>query len=97
MAKISFKVKPVREIMPDNSDSGVHILYVPNLDRKHCDMGAFRSHPKYGGWANSDMFKGILARIRKEFAPFGWIRTDAIPANVSVDRSGFLWVVTVDV
>lgn len=97
MAKISFKVKPVRELMPDDSDTGVHIIYVPKLDRKHCDMNAFRSHPKYGGFANSTLFPAMLARIRTGFAPHGYIRTDAIPNGVTIDRTGFLWVIEVEV
>ncbi len=97
MAKITFKTRPVAEIMPDNSDSGVHIIYVPKLDRKHCDMPAFRSHRKYGGFANSTLFPSILARIAKEFAPWGHIRTDAIPDGVTIDRSKFLWSVTLEV
>ena len=97
MARITFRTKPVAEIMPDNSDTGVFIVYVPEITRKHCDMPAFRSHPKHGGFANSTLFPSILKRVRKDFAPYGHIRTDAIPANVKIDRSGFLWTVTVDV
>lgn len=96
MAKITFKTRPVAEIMPDNSDTGVHIIYLPKLDRKHCDMHAFRTHRKYGGFANSTLFPAMLARISKEFAPHGHIRTDAIPDGVQIDRSGFLWTVTLE-
>lgn len=97
MARITFKVKPVKEIMPDDTDSGVHILYVPEFTRKHCDMAAFRTHPKFGGMANSTLFPSVLKRVRKDVAPWGHIRTDAVPLNVTIDRTGFLWSVEVDV
>lgn len=97
MAKITFKTKPVAEIMPDNSDTGVFIIYVPKLERKHCDMSAFRQHSKYGAYANSTLFPAMLARIKRDVAPHGWIKTDNVPANVQIDRTGFLWVVSIDV
>lgn len=59
-------------------------------------MNAFRTHPRYGGLANSDLFPGVLARIRKERLG-DKIRLDAIPEGVGVDTSKFLAVVTIDV
>lgn len=97
MAKITFKCRPVAEIMPDNTDTGVFIIYLPKFERKHCDMHAFRAHKKYGAYANSDLFRSILARISRDIAPFGHIRTDNVPDNVTIDNSGFLWKVEIDV
>ena len=97
MAKITFKVRPVAEIMPDNSDTGIFIIYVPEFKRSHCDMHAFRMHKKYGAYANSDLFTGMLARIRRDIAPFGWIKTDNVPENITIDKSRFLWKIEVEV
>jgi hypothetical protein len=68
---------------------------IPTLTRSHCDMAAFRKHPRYGGIANSDLFANALAKIKRDLD--GNIRLDRIPNNVTVDDSGFLCAVTVEV
>jgi hypothetical protein len=71
-------------------------IQVPTLARRHCNMPAFRKHPKFGGLANSDLFPNILARIRRDVTQAGgYIRLDRLPPNVTVDCSGFLAVVTI--
>ena len=69
---------------------------VPVLTRSHCDITAFRSHPKFGGLANSDLFPNVLARIKRDRLGER-IRLDKIPDGVTIDTSSFLAVVTVDV
>jgi hypothetical protein len=97
MAKIEFKSK-IRTMHSAGGEELYRYIDVPALDRKHCDMAAFRNHPKYGGYANSDLFKGMLSHIRKGmFGDGGKLRLDAIPAGVTVDASGFLAVVFFDV
>ncbi len=97
MAQIQFKGK-VKHVRYADGSHAFDYIAIPELDRKHCDMAAFRSHPKYGGFANSDMFKGILSRIKVQ--KFGSLTTmlklNAIPEGVNVDTSGFLAVVTFD-
>lgn len=92
MAKIEFKGK-VRSMYNMDDTLVYQYISVPELDRKHCDMHAFRAHPKYGPYANSDLFKGMLRHIRT--ATFGRdiVRLDAIPAGVTIDTSGFLAVI----
>lgn len=99
MATITFKAKAVREIFLDatREPTGAFIIQAPRFTRKHCDMPAFRKHGRFGGFANSDLFPNVLERIRRDTFPHGHIRTDAIPANVKIDLSGFLAVVTVEV
>ncbi len=77
-----------------------HDVQVPVLARRHCDMSAFRKHPKYGSLANSDLFAGILKRIRRDTIGGEYqesIRLDRVPANVTIDESGFLAEVTITV
>jgi hypothetical protein len=94
MAKITFKAK-VQEMDPFLG--GYQYVTVPKLERRHCDMHAFRIHPKFGSYANSDLFPNILARQREAlFGSNGRLRLDAIPENVTVDTSGFLAVVTIE-
>lgn len=95
MATITFRAKAHAVESPDGSTAYI-MIDVPTFKRSHCDMDAFRRHARYGGLANSDLFQNALARIRRDMAPAGFIRTDRLPANVSVDLSGFLALVTID-
>lgn len=96
MAQISFRAKVETLRYVDNTVASVRIK-VPELKRSHCDMAAFRVHPKYGSYANSDLFPAILKRIRAEKFGGDYLKMDRIPEGVSVDQSGFLATVTVDV
>lgn len=101
MATIQFKAK-VKTI--GTGADACRYIAVPILTRSHCDMPAFRAHPKYGAIANSDIFAGALAGIRagllsvKDFRRGGiGMRLDRLPENVTVNESGFLARVTVTV
>jgi len=100
MAKIEFKAK-VESVYHVEGGLAYQIIRVPIFDRKHCDMQAFRFHKQYGGIANSKLFPNALARIRrdkfgvKDYNPH--IRLDQLPEGVSVDTSGFLAIVSIDV
>ena len=97
MARIEFKGKVKTMHYADDTVAYTY-LDVPSLDRKHCDMSAFRSHPKYGAYANSDLFLGMLNRIKvATFGESSRLKLDAIPEGVTVDTSGFLAVVSFDV
>jgi|GEM_PF-3316346 len=97
MPEISFKAKVIEVYTPDG-DLARRQIQTPQFQRRHCEMNAFRTHRKYGGFANSDLFPGILARIRKDlFGPSGILDLGNIPENVSVDGSGFLATVTIEV
>lgn len=94
-AIITFKGKVETLRYVDGSIASVRIK-VPTLERRHCDMAAFRQHPKYGSYANSDLFPNMLARIKNERLG-EFIKLDAIPEGVTVDQGGFLAVVRVTV
>lgn len=96
MAKITFKGKLQTMYSADDTVAYQYIT-VPAFARSHCDMRAFRVHPKYGSYANSDLFTSILARIRKEIFNTGILKLNAVPNIVSVDSSKFLTVVTFEV
>jgi hypothetical protein len=98
MAKITIRAK-VQDMIYYGSDIvAFHNVQIPKLDRKHCDMNAFRTHVKYGAYANSDLFKNMLLAIRKQtFGSDGVLKLNALPEGVTVDTSGFLAVVTFDV
>ena len=96
MARIQFKAK-IQTIYNTDDTPAYDYIQVPELDRKHCDMHAFRQHKKYGAYANSDLFKGMLKRIRSDIFQGRPLKLDAIPNNVTVDTSGFLAVVTIEV
>lgn len=96
MAQIQFKGKVRRMVNMDGSLAWEYIP-VPVFRSIHADMQAFRVHPKFGFIANSDLFPGVLAKIKADKFPNGNLRMDRVPEGVTVDRSGFLAVVTVEV
>lgn len=95
-ATIEFKAK-AHNVLDSMGTPAYVMIDVPELKRNHCDMSAFRKHPRYGGLANSDLFGNALKRIKSDVAPAGFIRTDRLPTNVTVDMSGFLAKVTITV
>ena len=87
MATITFKMK----IAPEET-----IVIAPAFKHSHCNMQEFRNHSKYGAYAKSNLFLSLLARVRRDlFGSCGIIRLDNLPKNVTIDRSGFLAVVTI--
>lgn len=96
MATITFKAK-IRTVYNVDDTPAFDDITVPQLQRRHCDMPSWRKHPKFGGLANSDLLPNILTRIRRDIAPNGTIRLDRLPDNVTVDASGFLAIVTIEV
>ena len=95
MATIQFKAKP-ETIYNMDGTVAYRRVKVPTLARSHCDMHAFRSHKKYGSYANSDLFPGMLKRIKAERTG-GYIRLDRVPDGVTVDVSGYLACVSFEV
>jgi len=96
MATIEFKGKVQQMFFVDGSLSYEYIA-VPELKRAHCDMAAFRTHPKYRSYANSDMFSGMLKRIKSATFKGGMLKLGELPECVKVDTSKFLAVVTITV
>lgn len=97
-ATISFKTKIKTMYNPDDSEAYRYVT-VPVFKHCHCDMDAMRKHPRYGSFANSDLFLGILAKVRLGIVgKYGnHIKINELPDNISVDDSGFLAVVTITV
>ena len=97
MATIKFKAK-IRDVYNVDDSLAFRTIAVPTLRRTHCDMAAFRSHPKYGSYANSDLFPAMLERLaRDRLGVRDWsrdVRLDRLPQGVTVNESGFLAVVS---
>ena len=96
MATIRFRGKARTARYPDNSVAW-QFIQVPQLGTRHCDMAEFRTHPKYGGLANSDLFPGVLRKLRDLLFPSGYVRLDQIPDCVTIDTTGYLAEVEVTV
>ena len=96
MATIRFRGLPRKVYNMDETVAYMDIQ-VPVFHRKHCDMSAFRTHPKYGGLANSDLFDNVLARIRRDVAPGGWWRMDRLPENVKATQEKFFTLFEIEV
>ena len=96
MPNVTFKAK-IRTVYNMDETPAWRDVKVPKLARAHCDIAAFRVHPKYGAYANSDLFPTMLARAVKSIGIGEYIRLDKIPAGVSIDASGFLAHVTISI
>jgi hypothetical protein len=96
MPAITFKAK-VQTVFNMDETEAFRYVKVPAITRSHCDMHAFRTHAKYGSYANSDLFPSLLKRALGDIAKRGMIRLDAIPENCKVDTSGFLAQVTIEI
>lgn len=94
MPTVTFKAKPEAIHNADNT-LAYRRVKVPTLTRRHCDMHAFRSHPKFGPYANSELFANLLAKQLRDRAIGPYIRLDRLPACVSADLSGFLATITI--
>jgi hypothetical protein len=98
MARITFKAKPVKVWEASGETIAFHELRVPVFGRQHCDMAAFRSHRKYGAFANSDMFPAMLARIRRDtFSGRDCFKLESPPAGISIEPGGLLYTVSIEV
>ncbi len=98
MARITFKAKPVKVWEATGETIAFHELRVPVLGRQHCDMNAFRSHPKFGAYANSDLFPAMLSRIRRDsFGGRDWFKLESPPEGVTIERGALLYTVSIEV
>lgn len=82
---------------PVDTQSGRHyaLIRVPRPTRRHVDMVEARRSKKFGPYANSDLFPGMLARALRDAGVGMVLETDRLPPNVRVCLGGFLAVVTV--
>jgi hypothetical protein len=87
---ISFRAKVEEMIYAGRDMPEYRYVRVPQIKKTHCDMSYFRNHPKFGSYANSDMFQNMLKRHVPALAAGSMIRLDNLPAGVTVDTSGFL-------
>lgn len=65
MPDITFKAKPETVYNLDDTLAYTEVR-VPAITTRHCDMPVFRRHPRFGSFANSDLFPALLQReLRK--------------------------------
>ena len=95
MATVTFRAK-VEVIYNFDNTEAYRLVKVPEMKRSHCDMAAFRRHPKFGPYANSDLFANLLRKQRRDHGIGEHLRLDRLPPCVTVDTSGFLAKVTID-
>lgn len=95
MAKIEFNAKVQTVYHVDDTVAWRYVTR-PKITRKHCDMDAFRSDKRFSSYANSDLFDNLLTRQLKLANVGETIRLDRIPDCVTIDESGFLARVTIE-
>lgn len=96
MPAITFRAKP-ETIWKHDDTPDYRRVKVPAIQRRHCDMHAFRSHPQFRSYANSDLFAALIGRHFKAAGIGEWLRLDQLPPCVTVDESGFLAAVTIQI
>lgn len=95
MPLITFKAKPIDVYNADDTFAFRQVK-VASIGTQHCDMAAFRCSKAFGGYANSQLFPAMLKRALRDNGVGATLRLDQLPACVTVDDSGFLAVVTID-
>jgi hypothetical protein len=93
---IEFKGK-VRTVYNVDDTVAYRFISVPKIARNHCNMQAFRVSRKFGSYANSDLFLGMMRGELESRGIRDRIKLDSLPDGVTVDESGFLAVVTIHV
>jgi hypothetical protein len=93
---ITFKAK-IRTARYADDTFAYEYIQVPAMKRHYCDMGKFRNSPKFGAYANSDLFLSMLERTVERAGVKKSQRMDLLPSCVSIDRSGFLAEVTISI
>lgn len=91
MPTIKFKAK-VESLL-----NGRQYVKVPKLTKQHCDMHSFRIHKDYSWISNSDLFQGLLNKVKENITVghSSYLYLDSLPPNVSVNPSGFLAETTI--
>jgi len=96
MPRVTFRAK-VEKIYYVDDTLAYERIKIPELKRHHCDMHAFRTHSRYGAYANSDFFPSMLRRAVEAKGLRGYVRLDRVPPEVSIDTTGFLAQVSIEI
>jgi len=103
MFTLTFRTKVQRPTYADGTPARPYVT-LPSPERRHVDdMHNARMSRKYGPYANSDLFPGMLRRIVASVAkPVGETSfrlhlDEPLPPGVTVDTGGFLAVVSIAV
>jgi hypothetical protein len=97
MFNIEFKTKRAeRQVFLDNGEMPiVRGWYIPELKRSHCDMSAARQCRKFGGYANSNIFEGMMRKaVAAKYGDFIRV-TDLIEGQDY--KAGFLDTITLTI
>ena len=94
---LEFKSK-VKQYNYTDGTPGRQFYNVPAFTRNHCSsLQAFRTSKRFGGFANSDFFPGILCGTVRNLGIGSRLYVDSIPEFVQIDTSGFLSVITITI
>ena len=92
---IQFKTK-IQNVYNHDDSLAYRRINVPRIERKHCqNLQAFRTSKRFGYYANSDLFSGMLRGSVLSLGIVDFINADNAPGCVSIDETGFLAVVTI--
>lgn len=69
---------------------------IPKIKHTHCDMPAFRTSAKFGGWANSDMFLLLIERELRAIHMTGEVLPVTFPDCVTIEKGRLLDTITIE-
>lgn len=74
------------------------LVKVPKIEPRHTDRAEWRASRRFGAFANSDLFPGLLRRqVGNVIGQRTCLWLDDLPAGVEADTSGFLASITITI
>ena len=84
-------------IYTDGTPAPARVPVPKKFGAQHYDRQHFRDDARYAAIANSDLFPSAIAGALRKLGIGAAIRLDNLPPGVTVDTSGFLAVVTIEI
>ena len=96
MPTVTFRAK-LENVFYADETLAYTCVKVPAIKHSHCDMNAFRNDKNFGSYANSDLFLGMVKGALKKLGVKEYIKLGELPQGVTVNTSGFIALVTIEV
>ena len=81
---------------PNRGNEHDPFVMVPMVNRRHLDINALRSHPRYRSYANSDLLLPLVQRDLNRLGIKRIIHLNDLPQGVTITENNFLTEITID-
>lgn len=96
MPRVTFRAKVVEPTYMDGTPAPRYVK-VPKLTSAHYSRKDFAEDPRYRSYSNSDLLPSMIKRAVHQLGVREHINPDAPIPGVTVDTSGFLARVSIDI